>query len=91
MSRRSVVLFLAAWATLAAPHALPSQGVPRRPTARPTLAQARAFVDAAERELAARSVPMNRAAWLADNFITDDTESLSAYFQTDFGIAVRRL
>jgi peptidyl-dipeptidase A len=72
------------------PSTVAAQGA-RRAAAPDTLAEARQFIDAAERELAARSVPASRAAWLADNFITDDTEELSAYFQTDFGIAVRRL
>ncbi|HXY20278.1 MAG TPA: M2 family metallopeptidase [Gemmatimonadales bacterium] len=76
---------------LALPASLAAQARARAHAARPTVAEARRFIDAAERELAVRSVPVNRAAWLADNFITDDTESLSAYFQTDFGIAVRRL
>jgi peptidyl-dipeptidase A len=76
---------------IAPPAALAAQSAPRRAPARPTLQEARRFLDAAEQELAVRSVPGNRAAWLADNFITDDTEALSAYFQTDFGIAVRRL
>jgi peptidyl-dipeptidase A len=59
--------------------------------AAPTLAEAQRYIDAAERELTARSIPQNRAAWVAANFITDDTEYLSAYFQTDYGNAVRRL
>jgi peptidyl-dipeptidase A len=63
-----------------------------RPRSAPlTLAEARRFIDAAEHELAARVLPVNRAAWVAANFITDDTEALSAWFQTDFGIAARRL
>jgi peptidyl-dipeptidase A len=79
---------------LLAATALAAQAPARRPAAprsRPTLAQAERFIAAAERELAGRSVPVSRAAWLAANFITDDTEELSAWFQTDFGIAVRRL
>jgi peptidyl-dipeptidase A len=76
---------------LTVPGALGAQDNPRPGPARPTLQEARRFVAAAERELAVRAIPGNRAAWLADNFITDDTEALSAYFQTDFGIAVRRL
>jgi len=76
---------------------LAAQAPERRPVraaaraAAPTLQEAEQFIAAAERELSARSVPVSRAAWLAANFITDDTEALSAWFQTDFGIAVRRL
>ena len=89
LARPVVALSLAA--VLALPAALAAQAPARPRAGRPTLAEARRFIDAAERELAVRSVPVNRAAWLADNFITDDTEALSAWFQTDFGIAVRRL
>jgi len=56
-----------------------------------TQAEAERFLDTAERELQGRSLPVARAAWVAANFITDDTEALSAYFQTDFSLAVRRL
>jgi peptidyl-dipeptidase A len=56
-----------------------------------TPAEAERFIDTAERELQARSLPTARAAWVAANFITDDTEALSAYFQTDYSLAVRRL
>jgi peptidyl-dipeptidase A len=65
--------------------------VPVRAQSPATLAQARRFIDAAERDLSARSIPQNRAAWVAANFITDDTEALSAYFQTDYASAVQRL
>jgi peptidyl-dipeptidase A len=65
--------------------------VPARAQSPANLAQARRFIDAAERDLAARSIPQNRAAWVAANFITDDTEALSAYFQTDYANAVQRL
>lgn len=67
--------------------ALPA-GAQSRPA---TLSEARRFIDGAERDLAARSVPTARAAWVAANFITDDTEALSAYFQTDYASAVQRL
>ncbi len=56
-----------------------------------TPAEAQRFIDAAERELLARSLPLARASWVAANFITDDTEALSAHFQTDYSLAVRRL
>ncbi|MGH7674153.1 MAG: M2 family metallopeptidase, partial [Gemmatimonadales bacterium] len=56
-----------------------------------TPADAQRFIDVAERELLGRSLPLARASWVAANFITDDTESLSAYFQTDYSLAVRRL
>ncbi|MDP3774802.1 MAG: M2 family metallopeptidase [Gemmatimonadales bacterium] len=77
---------------LAAANPSAAQAPARRAAARPaTLAEAQRFLDAAERELAARSIPQNQAAWVAANFITDDTEALSAWFQTDYANAVQRL
>jgi peptidyl-dipeptidase A len=90
MTFRRVVITLLLTLVIAAPAALTAQPPVRR-AARPTLEEARRFIDAAERELAARSIPSSQAAWIAANFITDDSEALSAWFQTDFGIAVRRL
>ena len=85
---RSTRTVLAALA-LAPALALEAQRPPARRA--PTLADATAYIDAAERELAARVVPVGQASWVAANFITDDTEALSAWFQTDFSLAVRRL
>jgi peptidyl-dipeptidase A len=45
---------------------------------KPTPAEAKAFVDQAERELAAMSEYANRAQWVRANFITDDTQWLEA-------------
>ena len=56
-----------------------------------TAAEATAFMAAAERELAALSVKSSQASWVAANFITDDTEALSAYAQQDYAMAVQRL
>src|SRR3990172_9915897 len=83
---RSTRTVLAALA-LAPALALEAQRPPARRA--PTLADATAYIDAAERELAARVVPVSQASWVAANFITDDTEALSAWFQTDFALAVR--
>jgi peptidyl-dipeptidase A len=44
----------------------------------PTVADAKAFLDAAEAKLLALSVDSSRADWVKDNFITDDTEILAA-------------
>jgi peptidyl-dipeptidase A len=44
----------------------------------PTVADARAFFDAAESKLLALAVDSSRADWVKDNFITDDTEILAA-------------
>ncbi|MBI4500200.1 MAG: M2 family metallopeptidase [Gemmatimonadetes bacterium] len=76
---------------LPAATSLPAQTPSRRAAPAPTVAQAAKYLESAERELAARSLPVSQASWVAANFITDDTESLSAYFQTDWALAVRRL
>src|ERR1700730_5034581 len=43
-----------------------------------TVADAKAFLDAAEAKLLTLSVESNRADWVRSNFITADTEILSA-------------
>ncbi|HEX4627726.1 MAG TPA: M2 family metallopeptidase [Gemmatimonadales bacterium] len=56
-----------------------------------TVAAARHLLDAAERELAVRSVALNRAGWIGENFITHDTELMAAAAQADVAMAVKRL
>ncbi len=46
--------------------------------AQPTLAQAEQFITQAETRLSDLGVKVNRAAWVQENFITDDTQALSA-------------
>jgi peptidyl-dipeptidase A len=48
------------------------------PDTHPATAEAAAFVDDAESRLAAMSVEQQRAVWIAENFITHDTQALSA-------------
>jgi peptidyl-dipeptidase A len=47
----------------------------------PTIKQAEEFMRRAEARLSELSVQVNRAGWVEDNFITDDTEALSAEAQ----------
>jgi peptidyl-dipeptidase A len=47
----------------------------------PTIKQAEEFMKRAEARLSELSVQVNRAGWVEDNFITDDTEALSAEAQ----------
>ncbi|HEV2750576.1 MAG TPA: M2 family metallopeptidase [Gemmatimonadales bacterium] len=54
-------------------------------------AAARRLLDAAERELAIRSVKVNRAGWVGENFITHDTEILAADAQAEVALALKRL
>ena len=47
-------------------------------TSKPTVADAQAFMNQAEAQLKDMSVKANRAQWVQENFITDDTEALAA-------------
>jgi peptidyl-dipeptidase A len=57
----------------------------------PTLAEAEAFMNKAEARLAALSVEANRANWVHENFITDDTEALAAAVNDQFTAATTEL
>jgi peptidyl-dipeptidase A len=46
--------------------------------AKPRVAEAQAFIDSAERQLFDLSIKAQRAAWVEQNFITDDTEQIAA-------------
>jgi peptidyl-dipeptidase A len=54
-------------------------------------ADARRFVEQAERRLAELNIKQSRAQWVASNFITEDTEALSADAQKEYNVAVQRL
>jgi peptidyl-dipeptidase A len=45
----------------------------------------------AESTLAVLSIKASQATWVQENFITEDTEALSADAQNEFGVAVQRL
>jgi peptidyl-dipeptidase A len=62
------IVFLAALPVLAQPRSQPA----------PTVAQAKTFMDNAEAELLKLAVIDNRAQWVHENFITDDTELIAA-------------
>ncbi|HYU46558.1 MAG TPA: M2 family metallopeptidase [Terriglobales bacterium] len=44
----------------------------------PTIAEAQEFMNKAEAQLADLSVKVNRATWVQENFITDDTQAMAA-------------
>jgi peptidyl-dipeptidase A len=44
----------------------------------PTVAEAQEFMNKAEAQLADLSVRVNRASWVQENFITDDTQAIAA-------------
>ena len=47
-------------------------------TAPPTIAEAQEFMNKAEAQFAELTVKVNRATWVQENFITDDTEAMAA-------------
>src|SRR5579872_163159 len=49
----------------------------------PTLKQAEEFMRQAEARLNELSIKVNRASWIEDNFITDDTQAMSADAQDE--------
>ena len=77
-----LVLLLTAGAATAAAQARPA---PRAPT----VAQARAFMARAESVLYDLSVRGSRAEWVAETYITFDTEELTAQAQEVYGNATR--
>ena len=65
------------------------RSVPRR--GRPTVADAQKFVAAAEKQLFALGLKAQRASWVQENFITDDTERIAAGASDDLTAAGTRL
>src|SRR5574338_1311756 len=57
----------------------------------PTVAEARRFMARAEAELLDLSVKAQRAEWVAETYITDDTEALTAEAGKNYNVAVVRL
>jgi peptidyl-dipeptidase A len=57
----------------------------------PTVQEAAEFMKQAEVRLSDLSVKLNRAGWVEDNFITDDTQALSADAQDEFTAATTEL
>src|SRR5687768_12064204 len=88
-SRSTLALLALVVLGLAVPE-LPAQARPAGSGA-PTAAQARRFIDSAETVLATLSVEANRADWVANNFITTDTEELTAEAQEAYAVATQRL
>jgi peptidyl-dipeptidase A len=55
-----------------------AQNASAQPAAKPTVAEALAFIDSAEKELAAIGITAARASWVEETYITDDTIALVA-------------
>jgi len=71
----ALVAGLLAWHRIEAAATTP----PPEPGAkRPTVAEATAFIEAAEKRLQELAIKFDRASWVQANFITQDTEKISA-------------
>jgi peptidyl-dipeptidase A len=68
-----------------------SDSTSRAPRGRAGIAEARTFLDSAERTLADLNYRASTAAWVAATYITDDTELLSADAQERLNVAVQQL
>jgi peptidyl-dipeptidase A len=66
----------AAWRRIEAAAATPSAAKPGGK--QPTVAEATAFIEAAESRLQDLSIKSDRANWVQSNFITEDTEKIAA-------------
>jgi len=73
---RTTTIALIFWATCAPVSWVRAEKAVAAPA--PTVADARAFMDSAENEFLKLSVEQQHASWVQSNFITDDTEMLSA-------------
>jgi peptidyl-dipeptidase A len=69
------MLLLSAAASAQSPAAEKKKAASVKP---PTVDEARAFLDAAEKRLLDVAVKASRAGWVQENFITDDTEEMAA-------------
>ena len=57
----------------------------------PAVREAREFMQRAEAELNELSIKASQAQWIADNFITNDTEAISAEASKNLAVAIQRL
>ena len=72
-----LVIFIgAAFLTMPTPDASASPAV--TPAAPPTVEEVRQFVDAAEKQLLDLWIKAERASWVQETYITDDTEKMAA-------------
>ncbi len=74
-TRPILPLFLTVFALLPCVDSAPAQTAT---AGKPTVAEALAFISSAEKELNAMSIDANRAAWIEETYITDDTVALEA-------------
>jgi len=60
-------------------------------SSKPTVAEAEAFMNKAEAQLEDLSIKLNRASWVEENFITDDTQALAADANDQFTAVIEDL
>jgi len=76
--KNRTVAFLACAGLLLTLAAGPAAAAPKKAAAKPTAAEARKFLDDASKRLLDLSIEAGRAAWVQENFITEDTQILAA-------------
>jgi peptidyl-dipeptidase A len=81
--RRSLIATLVAGAVLALP-AFAATKAPANAQGKPTVAEAEAFIKDAEERLEQLGLDAQRAEWVAENFITLDTQSMTAQASEGF-------
>ena len=57
---------------------------------KPTAVEAKRFIEDAESHLAELALRANQAAWVADTYITDDTEALNAEASKNFAVTLQK-
>ena len=72
----AVMLAACAFQPAHAEGAKPAKSAPGKPT----VAEAERFLNDTESKLEKLNLDSSRAQWVAQNFITDDTEALATYF-----------
>jgi peptidyl-dipeptidase A len=82
--RRSLIATLVATAVLALPATAATKAAPAKTQGKPTVAEAERFIKDAEERLDQLGLDSQRAEWVAENFITLDTQTLTAQASENF-------
>ena len=91
-ARGAVICLTVAVAAACAPAAqTPASPSAEPAVTTPTAAEAQTFIERAEREINDLSMKASQAQWVAANFITEDTEALSAEHTNNLSVAIQRL
>jgi peptidyl-dipeptidase A len=82
--RRSLIATLVAGAVLALPAAAATKATSAKTQGKPTVAEAERFIKDAEDRLDQLGLDSQRAEWVAENFITLDTQTITAQASENF-------